>query len=704
MGISVGIDLGTTYSAVARIDPNSGKPTIIPNRDGGAVTPSVVAVMPDGSTLYGLEAKEQQELGNTSTAAFFKRQMANPGFSLDLGGRQYSAIDMAATLLWGLVQQAQEVSGEVIDDAYVTVPAYFKNVEREATLEAARRAGLQVKGLLNEPTAAAFAYGINSGAEERTVLIYDLGGGTFDVTIARVTGEQIQIIGSDGSHELGGKDWDDAVALWVYDEFQKEFGIDLTEDPEQLAAVTVAVEQAKKRLSKSAYADIFLTYQGKRGKYRLTLELFDALTEHYLLETATIIERLFQSVTPAMSWADIDGTILVGGSTRMQQVRKYVRQMTGKDPLDGVNVDEAVALGAAIRANQDAQGKTLLRLGGAAAGGSTSKNLLALVGAKKITDATAHALGMISEAADGSCYLNDILIPKNAAIPAEHTVRRELKVRARGGQLDVYLLQGGEPAPLDNEVLGKYVFTDIFPVDGPNVLVDVSYRYNENGVVDVSAVDVISGRQLPLQVQPVPQDMSWTYLAPAEARKASAQLGVVEVIAFIDCSGSMSGEPIVATQRAVSDFASTLIESGVKVGIFAFGNDGVLVEAPTLDFRALDSALARIWEYQVGRGTGWVPGNIETLYSAESSTQIAVFLTDGVWFRQELAIDQIKRAQMHGLETVAIGFGEADEEFLQEISSLPDLAVFTDLSLLKESFSNIARVVTSGTGLSLKEQ
>lgn len=701
MGIRVGIDLGTTYSAVARIDPATGRAAIIPNRYGHAVTPSVVAVTQDGEDLFGEDAKERQELGEPGTASFFKRVMGDPVFRLDLSRRPCTPVDLSAMLLKGLVGQAEMVSGERVDAAVITVPAYFRNAEREATLAAARQAGITVLGLLNEPTAAAFAYGLGGSNAGRTILVYDLGGGTFDVTLARVDAGEIRILGSDGDHYLGGKDWDDDVATWIADRFEDEFGEDPLDDAEQADIIGVLAEKAKKRLTNATSAPVGVAWHGHRGRYTLTRREFDELTSYRLMRTADIIDRLFASFTPAKRWSDVDGVILVGGSTRMPQVHEYVERMTGRPPLAGVNVDEAVALGAAIRANQDASGKAIPpTIGGGAAAGHRA---LPLIGGRRITDATSHALGMIAESEDRERYVNDILIAKNAAIPAHSTQRRELAVPRRGGELDVYLLQGSEPAPLDNDVAGLYAFTGIPYVDGGRTLIDVTYRYDADGVIKVSATQVETGRSLHMERRPVPDDMGWLERSPKENDRLMPCAGAVYLA--IDFSGSMCGDPFRRAMDACRDFIASIDVSALNVGLIGFADWTRIYLEPTDDDEAIRKGLRGLdagfdaAELSYGNDASPFPDILRGKLDRYDGPKYAIILTDGVWNDQDTAVRQARRCNEAGIDTIGLGFGCADESFIDDISSMKDLAQLTDLGHLGDSFSNIARVISGPTGL-----
>lgn len=722
MGITVGIDLGTTYSAVAMIDQQTGRAHVIPNRDGGSVTPSVVAVMPDGQVLIGDEAKEQQETGYTETAAFFKRAMGDESFTLPLCGRTYSATDLSAMMLRGLVEQAQEVSGSTIDHAIVTVPAYFRNAEREATLEAARLAGLDVYGVLNEPTAAAFAYGLNGSPEPQTILVYDLGGGTFDVTLAHVDGDEIRVLGSDGNHQLGGKDWDDAVVRWVADKFEDEFDIDVTDDDEQLARLAVAAENAKKRLTRSAYADIVVDYAGHKGKYRLSRDEFDEITSFMLGETADIVERLFASVNPPMKWSEVDGAILVGGSTRMPQVHEYIERMSGKKPLGGVNVDEAVALGAAIRANQDAEGHPLLTIGGGAAApaatigsGASSDGPHMVLGGKKIVDVCAHALGMIAESSDRSQYVNTVIISKNTPIPTNYMKTVELAVpRSGNGRMEVYMLQGDERAPLENEIAGKYVFEGIPYVEGGKTNINVAYCYNGSGVIEVYGQQAETGQEFVAIREPLPEDMSWVQRSPLdiereqmESRKRNRLTG--EIYLIIDVSPSMDGEPIRKAIEACHNFVDMIDVQNLHVGIADFdGIDSIVGETLMASEKdeEIRKRISRIGDSPTcNQRTSSVLAALPPLFSDDAATKLAIILTDGEWgwkgSWEELPIRDAHFDWEQGIQTLAIGFGSAREDFLKKISSISDLAGLTDLNHLSETFSNIGREISSGAGLSI---
>lgn len=703
MGIRVGIDLGTTFSAVARIDPITGKPMVIKNSFGSATTPSVLCFERDGNVLFGEDAKNMQSVGDTNAIAFFKRSMGKDMFSVDILGKSYNATDLSAILLKKLKEEAESQIGERIDAAVITVPAYFTHKERSATIEAGKRAGLEVIAIINEPTAAAFAYGLNEKEEEQTVLIYDLGGGTFDVTLARINKNEINILGSDGDHELGGKDWDDCIARYLASEFLEKYDVDLSEDPEMVASLLVTAENVKKQLTSKDLVSVPITYQDIRGTIDITEETFEFISQFLIGTTKDVTERLLTSVE--LNWNQIDGVILVGGSTRMRMVHNYVYEMSGKPPLGGVNVDEAVALGAAIRANITDKGEAVATIGGLL--GKIKSNGLSIQGAKAVTDVTAHSLGMISISPDGEEYINSFIIKKNTKIPASNTKPFNLRTRAKDNELEVYVLQGEFKRPLDNTIINKYVISKIERTSPPNSVIEVTYEYTANGVIEVSAVQKETGKKLPIKIEPVPEDMSWSDLSPKD-NMTGGEMPSVDVVLAIDLSGSMSGEPTRKAMKAMDDFVKQMDCDYTRIGIIAFADNTKVILQPTDDFKAVHNTISRLEKVDVGICNGAEP--FTSAYGVlnggfmkkESDIKYIVVLTDGCWSNTSNAISAAKKCHKSGIEVMALGFGSADYTFLKKIASIDEFASITDLSDLSGSFSKIAQAIGEGsTGLSV---
>lgn len=510
----IGIDLGTTFCAVATID-EMGKAIVLKNVDGKYLTPSVIAFLPD-RIAFGDEAKGFQSLGDSNIASFFKSRMGDKSFYLEFHGKRYDATALSGLLLGKLKRDAETALGKQVSQAVITVPAYFNNFQREATVMAGKHAGLDVLRIINEPTAAAIAYGVDKNRGDQTLLVYDLGGGTFDVTLMRSTAGSIQVIATDGDHQLGGKDWDGRIMQHVVDQFKEEYGTDPLTDIETLNDLLVQCENAKKSLSQATNARIKIVFDGNKGNYTISREQFVEITSDLLERTKTLCNAvLAESKT---SWTDIDGVLLVGGSTRMPQVLDAVEIMSGKSAIHGINIDEAVAVGAAIQAEIDLEANTPAQLSSR----STSKML---AGRKTVQDVTSHSLGMIAESADRSKYVNAVILPRNSEIPGEET--RPLAFRTsskKGNEMDVYLLQGEGDHPGDCVILGKYVFSNITHEKDGKAVLDITYNYDKNGIVAVSGVQQSTGKSLTTRIEPVPEDMSWVEESPRIHGKKDAKM------------------------------------------------------------------------------------------------------------------------------------------------------------------------------------
>lgn len=415
MGRAIGIDLGTTYSAVAILQED-GKPAILPNIEGQNITPSVV-LFPDAASgsdepLVGDMAKHSAATAPLDVVQFVKRQMGDPNWRFEsANGHSYTAEEVSAVILKKLKNDAEIALGQPITDAVITVPAYFDDARRTATRQAGQIAGLNVLRVLNEPTAAAMSYGL-SQKKNGTVLVYDLGGGTFDVTIMDINNGEFDVLATDGNRNLGGFDFDNRIAEHVFEQI-KEQGIerDVRTDDALVAEIREKSEIAKKSLTTVAQATIMLTVDGKHVRIRITRDEFESRTEDLLNTTKELVEDAMESA--GKSWSDIDHLLLVGGSTRMPMVRKMMSTLSGKDPELNVNPDEAVAMGAAIQAYISANEQS------DEAGDS---GVQAIVGGELMTinvsDVTSQALGVVllNERDQDE---NFVVIPKNAKIPTK---------------------------------------------------------------------------------------------------------------------------------------------------------------------------------------------------------------------------------------------------------------------------------------------
>ncbi len=678
MALAVGIDLGTTNSAIAYIDEH-GKPVVIPNDLGESITPSVICFK-DGEQFIGDDGKELQALGMYPVAAFFKRQMGDDLFIFHVDGVDYSSTELSTLLLKKLKKDAEAHLGETITDAVITVPAYFRNHERQATIEAGKAAGINVLQVVNEPTAAAVAYGLNKTQKKQRILIYDLGGGTFDVTLLELDKDHVRVKNSDGDHQLGGKDWDDRIIEYLASKFQDEYGIDPLEDAESLADLLVQVEEAKKRLSSFEKTVISIVHEGKKGKYDLDRATFEQITSDLMERTMSMTLRVLEDMQ--LKTSHIDGVLLVGGSTRMPMVHQFIQKEFGKPPMSGINVDEAVALGAALVAEERSQ----------------SKPIFALKGRITTIDVTNHSLGMIAINQDQTAYVNSIILPKNAEIPCQETRPYQHRTRSKGeNQLEIFMTQGESESPEDVAYLGRYVVEDIPYQKGGLTVIDIGYHYDESGTVQVDAKDRNNKSKLKIKIEKLPDDVPQRFMMPPELQVDEPEC-ITAYLAF-DLSGSMSGTPLEEAKKAALGFLKNSDLSHCSIGIIAFSDTVKTKLKASQNASKIKNAINDLTMGETGYGNDTHPfDEINNLMNRLDGRRFGLVLADGVWCNQNQAIKRAKQCHSNEIDIIAIGFGGADKQFLKAIASSDEDSFYTSMEGLVETFSTIAQVLAETGG------
>ena len=465
----IGIDLGTTNSCVAVME--GGKPTVIANAEGIRTTPSVVAFTKTGERLVGEPAKRQAVTNADRTISSIKRHMGTD-YKVDIDGKKYTPQEISAMILQKLKADAESYLGETVSEAVITVPAYFNDAQRQATKDAGKIAGLDVKRIINEPTAAALAYGLDNEKEQK-IMVYDLGGGTFDVSIIEIGDGVIEVLSTNGDTHLGGDDFDNRITQWLIDEFKKAEGVDLSGDKMALQRLKEAAEKAKKELSTATTTNInlpFITATQDGPKHldmNLTRAKFDELTHDLIEKTAIPVQNALKDA--GITASELGKVLLVGGSTRMLAAQEKVKQITGHEPSKSLNPDECVAIGAAIQ-------------GGKLAGDAGAGDILLL-------DVTPLSLSI--ETMGGVATR---LIERNTTIP---TKKSQIFSTAADNQtaVDIHVVQGERQFARDNKSLGQFRLDGIPPARRGVPQIEVTFDIDANGIVNVSAKDLGTGKE-----------------------------------------------------------------------------------------------------------------------------------------------------------------------------------------------------------------
>ena len=583
----IGIDLGTTNSCVAVME--GGEPVVIANAEGNRTTPSVVAFSKTGERMVGQVAKRQAVTNHDRTVASIKRHMGSD-YKVDIDGKKYTPQEISAMILQKLKADAEAYLGGTVTEAVITVPAYFNDAQRQATKDAGKIAGLDVKRIINEPTAAALAYGVDKEAEQK-VMVYDLGGGTFDVSILDIGDGVIEVLATNGNTHLGGDDFDECVMNYLVSEFKKAEGIDLSNDKVAMQRLKEAAEKAKIELSGVTSTNINLPYitadatGPKHLDVTLTRAKFNELTAHLVEATAGPVKQAMADA--GLTANDISKVLLVGGSTRIPAVQDEVKKLTGKEGFKGINPDECVAVGAAI------QGGVL---------GGDVKGLLLL-------DVTPLSLGIETM---GGVFTK--LIDRNTTIP---TKKSQVFSTAADNQtsVEVHVLQGEREMAADNKTLGKFQLTGIAPAPRGVPQIEVTFDIDANGIVNVSAKDMGTGKEQSIKIQSssgLSEEDIQRLVREAEAH-ASEDKKKQETIEARNHADSL----IYGTEKSLNDLGDKVdaaVKSDVEGKIAALrktmeGDDAAAIKAATEELAKASHKLAeQLYQQQAPNGGAQQPG------------------------------------------------------------------------------------------------
>ena len=546
----IGIDLGTTNSCVAVME--GGKPVVVTNTEGSRTTPSVVAFTKTGERLVGEPAKRQAVTNADRTISSIKRHMGSD-FRVEIEGKKYSPQEISAMILQKLKADAENYLGEKVSEAVITVPAYFNDAQRQATKDAGKIAGLDVKRIINEPTAAALAYGLDNEKEQK-IMVYDLGGGTFDVSIIEIGDGVIEVLATNGDTHLGGDDFDNRITQWMIDEFKKAEGVDLSADKMALQRLKEAAEKAKKELSSATTTNInlpFITATSEGPKHldmNLTRAKFDELTRDLIERTAIPVQNALKDA--GITASELSKVLLVGGSTRMLAAQEEVKRLTGKEPSKSLNPDECVAIGAAIQ-------------GGKLAGDAGAGDILLL-------DVTPLSLSI--ETMGGVATR---LIERNTTIP---TKKSQIFSTAADNQtaVDIHVVQGERQFARDNKTLGQFRLDGIPPARRGVPQIEVTFDIDANGIVNVSAKDLGTGKEQHITIT------SGSNMSDSEIDKAVKEAAEYE-------AQDKKRKEAIDTRNEADSMVFQTEKAMEEVGDKLDSNDKTAVEA---DLNALKSLIA----------------------------------------------------------------------------------------------------------------
>jgi molecular chaperone DnaK len=660
---AVGIDLGTTHSAIAIVNKH-GVPEVLPNAEGDRITPSAI-LFDDDDIIIGNYAKQAAVAFPEQVVEFVKRNMGTGEGGFVYRDQNYTPEHLSSLILAKLKHDAELRLGHPVHQAVITVPAYFGHRERQATIKAGELAGLDVIRLINEPTAAATAYGLNNLGRDMRCLVCDLGGGTFDVTIIDLEGNDIHVRATAGDNHLGGKDWDDCLIAYAAEQFKEKHGLDPRDDLAAHHDLRQKCVSAKLALTKRPEVTLFYDYKGNILRLKIPRTLFEELTAHLLERAeALTLESLKEAKTTP---EEIDTVLLAGGSTRMPMVRKLIRKIFKKEPARDINPDECVAMGAALTAALEAA---------QLAGEAPPVDI-------RTHDVAGHSLGMVVYK-DGKLH-NTSIIRRNSRIPCEHTQDRFITTHDGQTVVDLWLVQGENSDPLECNVLGHFEFYGVPPRDAGESRLSVTYRYNANGIVEVEAMDLNTGQTLAHRVA----------ASTVSLEDVARNRVPVHIALLMDASGSMYGPNMDAARASALSFARSTLKPNRSIALYAF--PGGQRTRPTRSLEDIENAMAQLIPIGSSPLHEGLAKARRSLKGKAGMQRIFVILTDGHPDDPEAAMAECIRIRRSGGRIITIGVGQrVNQDFLQRMCMRPsDFHRHTEQVELDGTFINLATEVST---------
>jgi molecular chaperone DnaK len=592
--------------------------------------------------------------------------MGDDDYSFEYRGESYTPERLSGFILAKLKHDAELRLGHRIDQAVITVPAYFGDKQRRATIRAGEYAGLKVLSLLNEPTAAAFAYGLANMGERKKVLVFDLGGGTFDVSIVEISGRDINVLATTGDHQLGGKEWDDKLIEYAAEQFKARHNLDPLDDLAAYHDLRSKATSAKLSLSKRPKVNLFYDFRGKILRLELSREKFEELTEGLVSRCEALTRDVLEDAK--LNADDIDTVVLAGGSTRMPMVRDMIKKVFGRDAATDINPDECIALGAALTAAIEAS---------RASGEAPPVDI-------RTHDVTSHSLGMVVYK-DGKLF-NSKIIDRNSRIPCERT--RDDYVTSHDGQstMDLWLVQGENTDPLECAVLGHFEFYGIPMRAAGKSRLSVTFRYNANGIVEVESMDLDTGQTLAHRLA----------AGAVTLEDLARNRAPMNVVLLIDCSGSMYGTNIEQARKAALSFVERSLGPNRQIAVIAF--PGGVVCPLTSDLGRLENAIKGLTPIGSTPLADGLLAAREMMKNRAGVQRIYMVLTDGHPDDPEAAVAEVNRIRTSGGRVITIGVGaQVRPEFLKSLASRAEDYHFCNESVeLQGTFINLATELSGG--------